>query len=192
MLDVEDFHQKNTDEPITITMTFTELSEEAQKDFADYFRHGQLVVSAIANFDNATPKAEVKQYGQRLGVETFKPFFKVLGDNAKVSELKTLYETILVGLGSGLAIQYPRLDVCHARHRGYRRAIAGHVTVRGRAAEAKTPKSRHRWPQERWQEPPERWRCRWCPTISSGTQRFVAMTARCPDPVPTISRTGPV
>ncbi len=100
VLDVEDFHQKNTDEPITITLTLTELSEEAQKDFADYFRHGQLVVSAIANFDNATPKAEVKQYGQRLGVETFKPFFKVLGDNAKVSELKTLYETILVGLGS--------------------------------------------------------------------------------------------
>jgi len=44
-----------------------------------------------------------------------------------------------MGLGSGLAIQYPRLDVCHARHRGYRRAIAGHVTVRGREAEAKTP-----------------------------------------------------
>lgn len=94
VLDEEDFHHKNTNEPIIITLTFTELSEDAQKDFADYFRQGQLVVSAVAHFDKATRKAEVKQYGQRIGMESFKPFFKALGDNAKVQELKTLYETI--------------------------------------------------------------------------------------------------
>ncbi len=43
-----------------------------------------------------------------------------------------------VGLGSGLAIQHPRLDVCYPRHSGRGRAIAGHVTVRGCEAEAKT------------------------------------------------------
>jgi predicted ATP-dependent endonuclease of OLD family len=90
----EDFHHKNTEKPIIITLTFTDLSAEAQKDFADYFRQDQLVVSAVTAFDKATRKAEVKQYGQRLGMEAFKPFFKALGDTAKVPELKALYEAI--------------------------------------------------------------------------------------------------
>jgi predicted ATP-dependent endonuclease of OLD family len=94
MLTEEDFHHKNTDEPITITVTFTGLSEEAQEDFKDYYRQGQLVVSAVAYYDKATRKAEVKQFGQRLGIEEFKPFFKAHGDNAKVPELKKLYEEI--------------------------------------------------------------------------------------------------
>lgn len=104
-LSEEDFHHKNTDDPITITVIFTDLNEDAQNEFSDYYRQGKLVVSAVAVYDKATHKAEVKQYGQRLGVEAFKPFFKALGDNAKVSELKTLYENIRIMLpelpGSG-------------------------------------------------------------------------------------------
>ncbi len=40
-LDREDFHRKNTAEPIEITVTFGSLSEEAQKDFSDYYRQGK-------------------------------------------------------------------------------------------------------------------------------------------------------
>lgn len=87
----EDFHRKNTDEPIRITITFTDLSPEAREDFADYFRQEQLVVSAIAAFDEASGKAEVKQYGQRLGMPALGPFFKALGDGKKVAELKEIY-----------------------------------------------------------------------------------------------------
>ena len=93
-LDREDFHQKNTDEPIRITITFTDLSAEAQEDFADYFRQGQLVVSAVATFDEGTGKAEVKQYGQRLGMLALGPFFVALGDGKKVAELKTIYANL--------------------------------------------------------------------------------------------------
>ncbi len=93
-LTAEDFHQKKTTEPIEITVTFTDLSEEAQKDFTNYYRQNQLVVSAVATFNEATGKAEVKQKGQRLGIAAFKEFFKAVGDNKKVDELKQLYADI--------------------------------------------------------------------------------------------------
>lgn len=93
-LDREDFHQKNTNDPIEVTITFEDLSGEAQQDFADYYRQGKLIVSAVATFNAATGKAEVKQYGQRLGISAFKDFFRAVGDGAKVTELKELYATI--------------------------------------------------------------------------------------------------
>lgn len=90
LLDEEDFHQKNIDKPIRITITFTELSEEALRDFSDYARQGQLVVSAEATFSKATGKAQVRQYGQRLGMIAFAPFFEAKSE-VKVSELKEMY-----------------------------------------------------------------------------------------------------
>ena len=93
-LDMEDFHRKKTEKPIRITVTFVDLSEEAQQDFADYFRQGKLVVSAVATFDENTGKADVKQYGQRLGIKDFGKFFAALADKKKVSELKEIYKEI--------------------------------------------------------------------------------------------------
>lgn len=93
-LDREDFHHKNTAEPIEITVTFTNLSSEAQQDFSNYYRQGKLIISAVATFNDATGKAEVKQYGQRLAMPGFKDFFRAVGDNKKVAELKALYAEI--------------------------------------------------------------------------------------------------
>ena len=87
----EDFHCKNTSDPIEITVTFTDLNAEAQDDFSDYFRHDRLVVSAIARFDKDTDKAQVKQYGQRLGLKAFASFFAAVGDGKKVADLKEIY-----------------------------------------------------------------------------------------------------
>lgn len=93
-LDIEDFHGKKTENSIRITVTFTDLSEKAQQDFADYFRQGKLVVSAVATFDESTGKADVKQYGQRLGIKDFGKFFAALADKKRVSELKEIYTEI--------------------------------------------------------------------------------------------------
>ncbi len=90
-LDQEDFHCKHTDQQIQITVTFTDLDDEARKDFSDYVRQGQLVVSAVARFDGATGKAQVKQYGQRRGMCEFAPFFEDVAAGKKVSELKEIY-----------------------------------------------------------------------------------------------------
>lgn len=90
----EDFHHKNTKEPIRITVTFEGLTDAAKGDLADYVRHDKLIVSAVAQFDQSTGYAEVKQYGNRLGMDEFRKYFRAAGDNAKADELKKLYAEI--------------------------------------------------------------------------------------------------
>lgn len=90
-LDAEDFHKKDTSEPIKITATFRDLSLEAQADFANYYRQGKLIVSAVARLDAVSGTAPVLQYGQRLAMEPFAPFFQAEGDGAKVDDLKQIY-----------------------------------------------------------------------------------------------------
>lgn len=93
-LDEEDFHCRITDNPIKITVTFTDLCEEAQEDFLGYFRQGLLVVSAEATYDEESKIAVVRQYGERLGILDFAPFFQALGDGVRVAELKEIYNRI--------------------------------------------------------------------------------------------------
>ncbi|HTV30097.1 MAG TPA: AAA family ATPase [Xanthobacteraceae bacterium] len=93
-LDQEDFHCKKTGEPIRITLTFCNLSDEAKEDFADYVRQDQLVVSAVAAFDAAIGTAQVKQYGQRLAMRAFAPFFEAADAGKKVAELKDTYSNL--------------------------------------------------------------------------------------------------
>lgn len=90
-LTAEDFHQRDTSRPIEVQVTFTELSTAAQDDLHEYVRHGQLVISAVATYDPASERAQVKQYGQRLAMVGFTSFFKALGDDAKVADLKVIY-----------------------------------------------------------------------------------------------------
>lgn len=93
-LDAEDFHDRNTKEPVEITVTFVDLGEEAQKDFAAYFRNGSLIVTARAVFDTATNSAPVRQFGQRMGMAEFKEFFKAYNDGEKAGPLKDQYEAL--------------------------------------------------------------------------------------------------
>lgn len=97
-LQPEDFHAKNTGDPIEITVEFTDLSEDAQNDFSDYYRQGVLVVSAIAKFDEATGIANVKQYGQRLAMLVFASYFKAANDGASATDLKAIYADLRKGL----------------------------------------------------------------------------------------------
>ncbi len=93
-LQEEDFHKKDTDSPIIVTVTFNDLSEEAQADFADYYRQGELVVSAKATFDSHTAKATVQQIGQRKGMTAFRAFFEAESANEPVTQLRTLYSQL--------------------------------------------------------------------------------------------------
>jgi hypothetical protein len=93
-LQEQDFHSKQTSKPVRITVTFEDLSEEAQKDFRDYYRQGKLIISAEATWDPIAGIGTVKQFGQRMGMAAFKGFFKALGDKKPVSELKDAYESI--------------------------------------------------------------------------------------------------
>jgi putative ATP-dependent endonuclease of the OLD family len=94
ILQEEDFHHKDTSKDVVITATFSDLDSEAQEDFKHYFRQGQLVISAIAKWNTQTRSAEIKQYGQRLGMSAFSEFFKAEGDKASVADLKIIYAKI--------------------------------------------------------------------------------------------------
>ncbi|MEW6307570.1 MAG: AAA family ATPase [Bacillota bacterium] len=94
-LEEEDFHNKNTGEPVEITVTFCDLSPQAKEELKHYVRHDQLVVSAEAGFDADTRKAAVKQYGRRMVIREFARFFEAeKKTGTKVSELKEIYADI--------------------------------------------------------------------------------------------------
>lgn len=93
-LSIEDFHHKDTTNPINITVTFNNLSNDAKEDLSAYVRQDKLIVSAIANYNPSTERAEVKQYGNRLGLEDFRGFFEAEKNGEKVAELKSIYQEV--------------------------------------------------------------------------------------------------
>jgi putative ATP-dependent endonuclease of OLD family len=91
-LDADDFHHKKIDKPVSITVTFTNLSNEAQRDFANYYRNGKLTVTAEAAWNGNS--APIKHYGEREVMADFAEFFAAEGDGEKVEGLRKLYSDI--------------------------------------------------------------------------------------------------
>jgi putative ATP-dependent endonuclease of OLD family len=90
-LSEEDFFKRDTTKPIKITVRFGDLSKEVEEDLKGYVRQGQLVVTAVAKWDGEEQSADVTQYGSRLGMKAFAPFFEALGNNIKVADLRSIY-----------------------------------------------------------------------------------------------------
>ena len=106
-LSEEDFHMLETSAPIRIELTFEDLGQEAQQDFADYFRNGKLIVAAVAEWNEATHSAPVKQFGQRLGIEAFRQYFHRDKTGAKANELQDIY--------ARLRGQHPQLPIASTK-----------------------------------------------------------------------------
>ncbi len=87
----DDFHHGDTSNPIRITLTFEDLSNDAKEDFKEYFRNGKLIVSAIASWDEASKLAPVSQCGSRLVMEDFAIYFGRSTGGAPADELKEIY-----------------------------------------------------------------------------------------------------
>jgi len=92
-LSANDFHHTNVRNPIKVTVTFSSLSDQAKEDLADYVRQDKLIVTAIAHYDAITERAEVKQFGNRLGMEEFRKFFEADKSGVKASELKEIFKS---------------------------------------------------------------------------------------------------
>ena len=88
----EDYFQKRTNVPVRITVTFDELSPEAQTELSDYVRQNELVVTAEADFDNVSGFGEVRHFGHRLGMDAFRSFFEKGKAGAKKTELDEIYK----------------------------------------------------------------------------------------------------
>ncbi|HEJ9721634.1 MULTISPECIES: ATP-dependent nuclease [Morganellaceae] len=93
-LSIDDFHHKNINEPILITVTFNELSDNAKKSLSDYVRQDKLIVTAKAVFDEGTERAEVKQFGNRLGMSEFKVWFESEKNKMTAAELKKIFSDL--------------------------------------------------------------------------------------------------
>src|SRR5439155_10672854 len=87
----EDFHKCDTSQPIRITLTFGEISPEAEQDLKAYVRQGKLVISAIAEWNDKAQSAQIRQYGQRLGIEPFRGYFEKDKAGAPAKELQQLF-----------------------------------------------------------------------------------------------------
>jgi putative ATP-dependent endonuclease of OLD family len=88
----EDFHAGDTTKPIRITASFAGLENEAQKDFAAYYRAEELRISAVAEWQAGV--AEVKQFGNRLGMQDFRGYFEQDKAGGKVDVLKKTYQDL--------------------------------------------------------------------------------------------------
>lgn len=87
-----DFHHKNIEKEIRITVTFNGLTPEAEKTLSAYVRQKKLIVTASAKFDAVLQRAEVKQYGNRLGISDFRSWFEANKSGEKVNDLKAIYD----------------------------------------------------------------------------------------------------
>jgi len=87
----EDFHQRDTSQPIRITVTFCDLSPDAQEDLKDYFRQNKLIVSSVATWNEQAGCAAVEQHGERLGIEAFRAFFDKEKQGGVVKDLQHIY-----------------------------------------------------------------------------------------------------
>jgi predicted ATPase len=94
-LEEEDFHNKNTADPIRITVCFKNLSPNAKVQLKDYVRQDQLIITAEAVWNGDTQNAPLKQHGQRLGMRAFADrYFALESGGAKVADLKEIYNSL--------------------------------------------------------------------------------------------------
>lgn len=90
----EDYFLKNTQEPVCITVTFVELSEQARQELDHYVRQGELVVTAEAVFDPETRVGNVRYFGNRFGIDAFREFFEQEKLGAAAGALKDIYSAL--------------------------------------------------------------------------------------------------
>lgn len=89
-----DYYNGDTNNPIRVTITFTELSDDAKDSLQAYVRHGQLVVSCVAVWDQDSESASLRQFGQRLVMTEFSNYFLRDSEGAKAAELKEIYANL--------------------------------------------------------------------------------------------------
>jgi hypothetical protein len=88
----EDYFGRNTAKPVKVTLTFDDLNQAVREELAAYVRQDELVVTAEAAFDTATGSGPVRHFGQRLGIEAFRPFFDAEKSGAKAADLTRIYD----------------------------------------------------------------------------------------------------
>jgi predicted ATP-dependent endonuclease of OLD family len=95
VLSVEDFHNKDTSNPIEISATFEDLSAKAVDALQHYVRHDKLILTARAIWNSTNNSAEVKQFGVRMGMADFRPFFEAQKEKRSAADLKEIFTSLM-------------------------------------------------------------------------------------------------
>ena len=93
-LSSEDFHNGNTNDPVRITVTFSELPKKAQQELSHYVRHNELIATAEAKFDPVSSQAPVQRFGERLIFKKFAPFFEDEKNKVLVEPLRERFKEV--------------------------------------------------------------------------------------------------
>jgi len=87
-IDLEDFYDKNCNEDIEITVTFSNLDDDEKKRFQTYLEGNELTVVRVLSFKDG--KQSAKYHGSSLQ----NPDFAAVRSATKAAERKTLYEAV--------------------------------------------------------------------------------------------------
>lgn len=88
----EDYFAHNTGTPIRVTVTFDELTASAQEQLGAYVRQNELVVTAEAIFNQEASFGQVRHFGQRFGMTTFRPYFEAMKSGTSAAELTAIFD----------------------------------------------------------------------------------------------------
>jgi putative ATP-dependent endonuclease of OLD family len=119
-LQEEDFHRRDTSRPVEITCVFSDLSAAAREDLRAYVRQNVLAITSKAEWNAATSRAEVRQFGMRNVMKRFAPYFELDDSGGRAPELRNIY--------TQLSMNYPDLppantkDAMRSALRGYEEA----------------------------------------------------------------------
>ena len=86
---IEDFYNKNTDNPISITITYNTLSASAESFFASYIQDGKLTVEFIIEWGGDRPSVP-RYFGSSLQNPEFAKIRSIEGATSKRSEYTKL------------------------------------------------------------------------------------------------------
>jgi len=95
----EDFFNRQTSDPIRITVTFDDLTAAEAAGLSAYVRQGTLIVTAESTYNSSDNSAPVRVYGRRLGIEAFRRYFDADKRGAPAAELRAIYAEIRAGFG---------------------------------------------------------------------------------------------
>lgn len=90
----EDYFNKNTANPVRVSVTFDDFNPVAQAELSAYVRQNELVVTAEAVFDANTGTGVVRHFGQRSGIEEFRVFFEAAKAGVSAAQLTAIYDSL--------------------------------------------------------------------------------------------------
>ena len=98
---LDDFYKREIKRELIITVTFTDLTTSATKEFSHYVRSGELIFFIKSNVENGLVKSSL--HGIRFANPKFAPFFELKAAGEKRRSMRAFQKNISCQSGRALA-----------------------------------------------------------------------------------------